>query len=169
MDVRSLLNRLEAWARDELAACERTHELLTAQERAIVAGRPEQLERATRELEAAILREPERGRRRDAVVAGLAAAWGVPARAMTLGSIAERAAANGGDGRRLARLRDELRAATGRVLRQNRRVAALGTAHRRLVQDVIQTLFRVDPRAASGSPSGASPLAASGTLLDAEA
>jgi hypothetical protein len=168
MDVRSLLNRLEAWARDELAACERTNELLTAQERAIVANRPQELERATRELEAAILREPERGRRRNAVIAGLAAAWGVPARAMTLGSIAERVAASGGDAGRLARLRDELRAATGRVLRQNRRVAALGAAHRRLVQDVIQTLFRGDAGTASGASPG-SPLSVSGTLLDAEA
>lgn len=164
MDVRSLLNRLEAWARDEIAACERSHELLVAQERAIVAGRPADLERATRELEAALLREPERGRRRDAIIAALAAAWGVPARAMTLGSIAERAnagGASGSDGRRLSRLRDELRAATGRVLRQNRRVAALSAAHRRLVQDVIQTLFRSDPRA--------TPFATAGTLVDAEA
>lgn len=161
MDVRSLLNRLEAWAREEIAACERAHELLAAQEQAIVANRPGELDRATRELEALLLREPERGRRRDAVIAGLAAAWGVPARAMTLGSIAERAAAGGADCKRLARLRDELREATGRVLRRNRRVAALTASHRRLVQDVIQTLFRTDPRM--------SPLGAAGTLVDAEA
>jgi hypothetical protein len=129
-----------------------------AQERAIVAHRPAELERATRGLEAGLLGEAERGKRRASVIALLAAAWGVPARAMTLGSIAERA---GDDGRRLVRLRDELRAATGRVLRQNRRVAALTASHRRLVQDVIRAIFRADPRA--------TPLQASGTLLDAEA
>jgi hypothetical protein len=158
MNMQSLLNRLEACVQEEIQARERTHELLVRQERAILDNRSQELAEATREIERELLCGVMRGARRAAVLAALEKHWGVPASAMTLGSIAERA---GPGAERLLRLRADLRERSARVARQNRRVAALTRLHRRLIQDVLGALFQEE--------SGAAPLAAAGTLVDAEA
>jgi FlgN protein len=158
MDTRTLLNRLEACVQEEIRAQERMLGLLARQERAIVENRAGALEEATQAVEREILSSVGRGARREAVIEGLARAFGVPAAAMTLSSIAERA---GSSGESLLRLRAELRACTAKVARQNRRVASLTRVHRRLVQDVLTALFQDEVAAAS--------LTACGTLVDAEA
>ena len=158
MDVRSLLNRLEAWAQEEIQARGRMLHWLEGQERALQAVDPKALEEATRGVEREIQCDVDRGTRRDALLGQIAAHWNVPVSAMTLGSIAERAGPGAG---RLLKLRAELRDKTAHVVRQNRRVAALTRLHHRLVQDVVQVLFQEEAEAA--------PLAQPGTLVDAEA
>lgn len=158
MNLRTLTNKLQACIQEELQARERTLELLTRQERAILDNRSEDLAQATSKLERELVGGVERGARRDEIFRALARLWSVPVNAMTLSSIIERLGSGAGG---LSRLRDELRDQTARVVRANRRIAALTRLHRRLVQDVLGALFQEEV--------DAMPLAGAGTLIDAEA
>jgi len=158
MTQQSLINRLEACIQEELQARERTLDLLTQQEEAIVGNRSEKLAEATRVLERELLSNVDRSARRDEVFRCLGRLWGVPQSALTLSSIAERV---GPGSERIRGLRDKLRDRTAEVVRRNRRIAALTRLHRQLVQDVLGVLFQEAAQAA--------PLSGAGTLIDAEA
>ncbi len=153
----SLVNSLVAYVQEETGARKRTLAIVERQEQAIVACDAQALSDATLELERELETQVERTKRRQRIFAAFAQLWHVPADALTLSSIAERA---GNGAQALLTLRNELRAATAELARKNRRLAALATLHRRVVRDLIG-LLAGDERI--------TPLAAAGTLVDAEA
>jgi len=153
----SLLNHLEAYTAEEVAAKRRVLALLERQGAGVAANDPATFEAAARSMEAELAGNVERSRRRERILGALSELWRVPAEAMTLASIAERA---GTESARLRDLRSELRGLVADVLRENRRLAALIGMHRRVTRDVIETvLYEGHGTARDGS----------GGLLNAEA
>jgi hypothetical protein len=150
--VRALLNVLEHDAREETVAQKRRLALVERQEQAIRLNKPAELDAAVAEIERQLEAQGPRDLRRLQALVELSKHWGCDARAMTLGSVAERA---GTDGAKLGVLRGELREATSAVLRENRRLSALVRMHRQIVEDVL-----------AGVVAGAG---TDGRLVDAEA
>lgn len=157
MDERALLNALEACLQEEVVATRRVSDSIVAQEESIKVGEPERLEEVTKELEKELQGNLQRSLRRSTILEGLARVWNVPASAMTLSSIGERAGNGAG---RMSLLRDQLRKAISEVVRANRRVAALTSLRRQVASDVLQALV------GSGE---INPMRASGSLVNAEA
>ena len=158
-NVDTLINHLEANARDELAAQEGILKLLHEQERAIVEGKTELVAELAKRLQGESANASRRAGTRQQVLKAIANAWSVPVGAMTLGSIAERA---GQRGDRLLHLRTSLREKASEVLRKNRRVAAVARLHHHVVREVIDTILTDE----SGSSVQENP---AGALIDAEA
>lgn len=157
MSQQSLLNSLEAWVQEEIGARRRMLGLIERQEEAVRKGRGADLERATRDVEAELATQADRALRRTKLFAAFGALWGVVPEALTLSSICERW---GAGAQRLEQLHKDLREATARVVKKNRRLASLMTLHQRVVEDLIGTLMNMRDATA---------LARSGTLVDAEA
>lgn len=138
MIPQSFLNALEVWLSEEIAGKLRLLRELERQERALVKGTADEIEVTTRCVEAEIMAEIERSRRREAIFARLAAQWNVAASALTLSSIVERAS---GSGQRIDELRIELRALASTALRRNRRIARLVHVHQTIVQETVAALI----------------------------
>ncbi len=149
-------NRLEALLREDLASQRSMLALLRRQEAAVVARTPEDLVAVTSEIEVEVSSSAARRMRREPVVRRIAELLRVAPSALSLGSLAERL---GADGARLLTLRDELREATTRVVRQNRRVAALVGLHRRINQEVLELVL---------ADEDSNPMQRAGALVDAE-
>lgn len=156
-DVRATLRQLEGCVQEEIGAQARAAERLAGQAQALRSGDPAQLVEKTAELEREIAAAPARAERRAALLRELGAAWGVDARTLRLASIVLRA---GDEGRRLDRLRGELRAAAARTARATRRNALAARLHQRAWSEVLEGAL------CAGSPDGA---ALGGRLVDAEA
>jgi len=133
--------KLRTWIQEELASQERLHALLDEQEAAVRAGDLDALVRGGEAVERELAAGGPRARRRDASIAGLAAAFGVAPSALTLSSVVERLRRDGGDDAGLDRLRDELRRSTADVLKRGRRVGALVRAQHRLCAEVRSVLL----------------------------
>jgi hypothetical protein len=140
MSLQTLADALEALVRDEIAGKVRLVREIGRQETALVSGRPEDIDVATRAVEVELAKELERARRRDAIFTRLAAHWSVSTRTLTLSSIAERL---GSGGEKLRALRADLRVAIADVLRKNRRVARLVTVQHGVVTETVATLLGV--------------------------
>lgn len=153
----TLLRQLEAHVQEELGAQARLLALLETQERALRANVGDDVLAATQALDIEIEASARRGRRRDELLAGLAEAWGVAARTLTLSSVVRRA---GEEGERLARQKLELERLASRTTRLARRNAMAARFHERLTQDVVRALLALkgDARVEDG-----------GQLVDAEA
>lgn len=149
-------NKLEAVLREEHASQKRLLELLRKQESAVIARTPESLVEVTGEIESELSSSASRRLRREPILRRLAELMRVAPSSLTLRSIADRL---GADGARLAVLREELRELTGRVVRQNRRVAALVGLHRRVNQEVLELVL---------SEEDSNPLERAGALVDTE-
>lgn len=158
-NVDTLINHLEANARDELAAQERFLELLDRQERAIVKACTADVARHGEELETESANASRRAGSRQRILKAISTTWNVPVSAMTLGSIAERAGARG---RTLAELRKELRLKASEVIRKNRRVASVARMHQQVMREVIDMVFADE----NGGPLSEN---VPGNLIDAEA
>jgi len=149
-------NRLEGLLRRELSGQAALLELLRRQEAAVISRTPEPLAEVTECIERELASAAAHRLEREPVMQRLAGLLGVAPTALTLGSLIERL---GEDGQRLQPLRDELRDMTAKVVRHNRRVAALVGLHRRLNQEVLEHLLAQDD---------SNPLERSGALVDAE-
>ena len=158
--VASLINRLEANARDELAGQDRMLRLLEEQERAIVSGKSKAVIESTEAIETETQSGARRASARAKILRSLAAEWRIPADAMTMASIVERA---GGQADRLIELRTALRTRAAQVLKKNRKLAALANMHRKVMQEVIDAVL------ASELDGEEVAVGTSGTLIDAEA
>lgn len=132
--VRALLNVLEHDAKEETVAQKRRLALVESQIEAIRANKPADLEAAVEGIERELEAQGPRDLRRLQALVELSRHWGCDARALTLGSVAERA---GDDGRKLGALRCELREAASSVLRENRRLSALARMHHQIVEEVL--------------------------------
>ena len=110
--VRALLNVLEHDAREETVAQKRRLALVESQIAAIRANKPAELEAAVEGIERELEAQGPRDLRRLQALVELSRHWSCDARALTLGSVAERA---GDDGRKLGALRGELREAAAAV------------------------------------------------------
>ena len=159
-EVASLINRLEANTREELAGQERMLRLLEEQERAIVSGKSKAVIEATDAIESETQSGAKRSSARTKILQSLAGVWRIPVDAMTMSSIVERA-----DGRadRLIELRMTLRTRAAQVLKKNRKLAALANMHRKVMQEVIDAVL------ASELDGEEVAVGSSGTLIDAEA
>ncbi len=153
--LRQLLLELESYLQEEIDARRRMIDVVARQEGAVKDGLSADLERATRDLERELSGQVERARRREKILAGFAAAWGVAPSVLTLSSIAERV---GPGTEKLRALRGELRDATASLAKRNRRLAALTTLYRRVLGDVIETIVSGEQGA---------PLKDTGTLVNA--
>ena len=149
-------NRLEGLLRREASGQASLLELLRRQEAAVIGRTPETLAEVTERIEQELASAAARRLEREPVMQKLAVLLGVAPSALTLGSLIERL---GVDGERLQPLREELRNTASKVVRQNRRVAALVGLHRRLNQEVLEHLLAQDD---------ANPFERSGALVDAE-
>jgi len=148
--IQSLLNSLQAWAQEELAGQRRMIAILERQEASICANDPAALAEATSSLEPELAAQSERIDKRKRIFAVLAGHWSADPEALSLGSILERSGPQPG----LESLRTELRRSTTELLRRNRRFAALASAHRRLVEELVNALLQAanpssDPRGGS--------------------
>lgn len=149
-------NRLEANLREELASQVELLELLRRQEAAVVARTADDLVEVTSCIESTLSAAAARRLRREPILRTVAELMQVAPSSLTLRSIAERL---GEEGSRLRSLREELREATSRVVRQNRRVAAVVGLHRRLNQEVLELVLAEDD---------SNPFERTGALVDAE-
>ncbi|MCE9593700.1 MAG: flagellar export chaperone FlgN [Planctomycetes bacterium] len=156
-ELRTQLRRLEAHLQEELAAQERTLELLAAEEAALLGRDPALVQERTTELERELQTGVDRSRRRTEIVVALGELWNVPPAALTLSSIARRA---GPEGERVLRMRTELRERTAQAVKRARRVGLLARTHQRFFSDVLQALF---------GESGVGAVFTGGRLVDAEA
>lgn len=163
--MRRQLVQLSAWAKEELEAERRLLALLEAQEKAVRAGRTEDVRASgdalARELPGGAARE----RRRAQVIGELARALGVQAGVLTLSSIVRRAEAAGEEVATLARLRDELRVCVAAVVRTGRRIATLARYH----QEVLEDLLRILSSSPETSADRGERALGEGVLVDAEA
>ncbi|MBI5364842.1 MAG: flagellar export chaperone FlgN [Planctomycetes bacterium] len=157
MSVQSLMNALEAWVQEELLARRRFLELLETQEAAVKRAEAQGLADSVNAIEKEIEAQLRRDEKRVRLFAELGHHWGVTGDVLTLTSIAERA---GDAGRRLATLRDELAAASDRIVRKNRRVSRLLEAHQKVIEELLQALVAIQ----GGVPGGST-----GALVNAEA
>ncbi|QDU86550.1 hypothetical protein Pla163_37010 [Planctomycetes bacterium Pla163] len=138
MNPRSLLPRLEAWAQEELGVQQRLEAALIAHEQQLGSGSPEDVEASLRGLQGLDARGAARRRELDRTLRELAAAWGLAAGTLTLGSVAERF---GPDGEGLGRLRVQLRAACEAVQARSRRVALVARQQREIVRLALDTVL----------------------------
>ena len=157
MSEQKLANQLEALLDEELAARGRTTAILNEQIQALqdkdLDAFTERSERMERELSS----NAERGGRRARIVALLAAQWNIAPTAPTLASIGRRL---GELGERVLAKREALREAVAEELWANRRLGVLMGAERRLVRDLLRTIYGEDvERSLDGA----------GTLVNAEA
>jgi hypothetical protein len=149
-------NRLEANLRDELASQVELLELLRRQEAAVVARTPDGLVEVTGRIESLLSAAAARRLRREPILRKVAELMQVAPSSLTLRSIAERL---GEEGARLRSLREELRETTSRIVRQNRRVAAVVGLHRRINQEVLELVLAEED---------SNPFERTGALVDAE-
>jgi len=149
-------NRLEASLRDELAGQVQLLELLRRQEAAVVARTADDLVEVTASIESELSSAAARRLRREPILRKVAELMQLAPSSLTLRSIAERL---GPEGVKLQALREELREATARVVRQNRRVAAVVGLHRRLNQEVLELVLAEED---------SNPFERTGALVDAE-
>lgn len=156
-DVRALLRQLEAGVQEEIGAQARAAERLEEQAAALRSGDPAALVARTGELERELAAAPARAERRAALMRLLAGAWAVDSRSLRLSSVALRA---GDEGRRLEKLRGELRLAAARTARALRRNALAARAHQRAWSEILEGALCAS--AGDGAPAG-------GRLVDAEA
>ncbi len=149
-------NRLEANLRAELTSQSELLDLLRRQEAAVVARTPDDLVAVTSRIESVLSAAAARRLRREPNLRKVAELMQVAPSSLTLRSIAERL---GEEGTRLRALREELREATSRVVRQNRRVAAVVGLPRRLNQEVLALVLAEED---------SNPFERTGALVDAE-
>ena len=142
--IRSLALRLAAWLQEEASAQLRMETLLAEQERAIqTVDTPALVDlsgRIQKELRAGMDRE----RRRGVILRGLAQAWGVDGKALTLTSICERLGPETSEARTLQRQRTELRDVAARVSKLGRRIAGIARFHADLFSDLMRTLLGIE-------------------------
>ncbi|MEM7307064.1 MAG: flagellar export chaperone FlgN [Planctomycetota bacterium] len=142
-DVRALVNQLQTWLQEEVAAQRSMRALLTDQERAIRATDTVALEETGRGIERELAAASRRERRRSTLLTGLGQAWGVDPGALTLTSIGERLGIASPETERILRLRAELREETALVVKLGRRIAALARYHGALLADLMHALLGV--------------------------
>jgi len=152
-----LLRHLTTQVTDELEAQRRLLELLDAQELAIQAAKPAEIIATGRAVEAEAAATARRARHRDVLLTGFANLWNVKPGTLTFSSVIERA---GPAAAALRETRDELRAATARVMRKARRIRTLAAAHQRLTLEILEALF---------APESGGSVVDGGRLVNAEA
>ncbi|HVS20100.1 MAG TPA: hypothetical protein VMT18_15960 [Planctomycetota bacterium] len=134
-DLRAILRQLEGCLQEEIGAQARAAERLEAQAEALRSGAADVLGQRGAELERELAAAPARAERRATLLRALATFWKVDVKSLRLSSIALRA---GDEGRRLERLRVELRAATARSARATRRNALVARLHQRAWSEVLE-------------------------------
>jgi hypothetical protein len=157
MSEQKLANQLEALLDEELAARGRTTAILNEQLEALQEKDREAFTACSKKMETELGSNAERGGRRARIVAALAAQWNIAPTALTLSSIATRL---GDAGARIFSKRAALREAVANELWANRRLGVLMGAERRLVRDLLRSIYGEDVEKA---------LDGAGNLVDAEA
>ena len=157
MSEQKLANQLEALLDEELAARGRTTAILNEQIEALQEKDVDAFTECSNRMERELSSNAERGGRRARIVAMLAAQWNIAPTALPLASIGRRL---GDVGARVLAKREALREAVAQELWANRRLGVLMGAERRLVRDLLRTIYGEDvERSLDGA----------GTLVDAEA
>jgi hypothetical protein len=156
-DVRGTLRRLEGCVQEEIGAQARAAQRLEEQAQALRSGDAPRLRATTADLERELAAAPARAERRAGLLRELAQAWGVDARSLRLSSIALRA---GEEGRRLEKLRSELRGAAAAAARASRRNALVARMHQKTWNEVLEGAL---------SACGGDTALRGGQLVDAEA
>jgi len=151
-----LIPRTEAWVQEEIGAQRLLLDNLRLQQAALEDADLKSLDGAVRGGRELARKGPERDRRRRMLLKDFQRLWGVSAQSMTLGSICSRL---GGSGRRLVRLRSDLRDILREVARVGQRVRTLARYHQGVLHEVVETVVEQE----GGSTERG------GTLLNAEA
>jgi len=141
VNPQSLANHLEEQLRLEISANVALVECIEAQESALRAQDPEAFTTAVARTEQELVQGRGRTKRREELLEQLARTWDVPVTTLTLGGVARRLGARG---ETLEALRLDLRQAVARVIRRNRRLAALIGLHRRINTDICQLVLGCD-------------------------
>ena len=157
MSEQKLANQLEALLDQEIAARARTTAILNEQIQALQEKDLDAFTECSKQMDRELSSNAERGGRRARIVALLAAQWNIAPTALTLASIGRRL---GDAGARVLAKREELREAVAQELWANRRLGVLMGAERRLVRDLLRSIYGEDvERSLDGA----------GNLVDAEA
>ena len=157
MSEQKLANQLEALLDEELAARGRTTAILNEQIETLQQKDQEAFTACIQRMESELSSNAERGQRRAQIIAALAAQWGIAPTTLTLSSIATRL---GEAGKRVLAKRAALRDAVASELWANRRLGVLMGAERRLVRDLLRSIYGEDAEKA---------LDGAGNLVDAQA
>lgn len=136
------LRKAEAWAQEEQGAQLRLLAAIEAHEATLSGNDPDAIEASLGKLRTALEGESSRTARRREWLATLGQHWGVDPGTLTLGSVVERA---GADGERLARQRIELQAVARKVAAGARRVSLVARTQRSVVGEILGVLTGVDP------------------------
>ena len=158
MSEQKLANQLEALLDEELAARARTTAILNEQIEALQEKDLDTFTECAERMERELSSNAERGGRRARIVALLAAQWKIAPTALTLSSIGRRLK---DAGERVLAKREALREAVASELWANRRLGVLMGAERRLVRDLLRTIYGED--VAGARARGRGPRAAPGT------
>ena len=157
MSEQKLANQLEALLDEELAARGRTTSILNEQIETLQEMDLDAFAECSARMERELSSNAERGGRRARIVALLAAQWKIAPTALTLASIGRRL---GDAGTRVLAKREALREAVATELWANRRLGVLTGAERRLVRDLLRTIYGEEVERSLDS---------AGNLVDAEA
>ena len=150
MTVAALAIQAEAWLQEELEA---QRALLAALERTELAARgtaAAELERCGLDVAALAALAPPREARRRALLARLARELALPAQGLNLTRVCAALAARAIDVQRLERARLEVRAVAAAVVKTSRRLCALASYHRGLLEELCQLFLAGAPAAAGG-------------------
>ena len=157
MNEQKLANQLEALLDEELSARGRTTAIINEQIETLREKDRVAFGECIQRMENELASNSERGQRRAQIVAALATQWGIAPTALTLSSIATRL---GDAGKRIAEKRATLREVVASELWANRRLGVLMGAERRLVRDLLRSIYGEDVEKA---------LDGAGNLVDAQA
>ena len=138
MNLQSTINRLEACLVEEIQKQQDNVAWVDSMEAAIAKNASVDFEQVVTQGSELCKASDQVARRRKQLVAELAAHWKVPATALTLGGVVRRA---GNTGTRLGVLRAELRSSVAKVIKRQRRLAALIGLHQRINADVMQIML----------------------------
>jgi hypothetical protein len=143
MNLRSTLNHLEAGLVLEIQSKAESLAWVESLESAVRSNDSAEFEKLVANGAGLCKAGESIARKRVALITELGRHWGVAAAALTLGGVARRV---GADGKRLEQLREQLRTVISKVMKRQRRLAALIGMHRRINTDVMQIMLGCDSK-----------------------
>ena len=160
MKVEVQLIHLQAWAQEEISAQSALLQVLRGMEASVLSGKPDELAASGEALEAALLGNRNREKKRVALMKSLAQYFSVPLGIVSLTSLIVRLGAEGHDTGMLSNLRDRLRECVQEVSNRSRTLTIMASHHQGVLADLMTII---------GASSQEEETRKHGVLVDAEA
>lgn len=137
MSLASAVKELEQYLEQEIEAQRQLHAVIAEQERAVLRGDTATLTGTAAELERELSGGVARERIRRRLLEEFGTHFTVAPRTLTLSSIIERLGPHAG---RIGELRQELREATGELMKTSRKLSSVAKYHQGIVSEVLTLL-----------------------------